>query len=194
MKKLLTIIFFLACFSLISAYTYKTIRSYAFPVATLENKPIQKIKIKAPILKIKLDVKGHNAFLDAIGHQESGNRYHIVNRYGYMGRYQFGKETLKTLRIKVSREAFLNSPDLQEFAMVELLKYNKKKLQKYIDKYDGKVVHGILVTESGLLAAAHLGGAGSVRKWFRTGKIRKDGNGTKITSYMVRFGGYTLNI
>ena len=68
------------------------------------------------------------------------------------------------------------------------------KLQKYIDKYDGKVVHGILVTESGLLAAAHLGGAGSVRKWFRTGKIRKDGNGTKITSYMVRFGGYTLNI
>ena len=194
MKKLLTIIFFLACFSLISAYTYKTIRSYAFPVATLENKPIQKIKIKAPILKIKLDVKGHNAFLDAIGHQESGNRYHIVNRYGYMGRYQFGKETLKTLRIKVSREAFLNSPDLQEFAMVELLKYNKKKLQKYIDKYDGKVVHGVLVTESGLLAAAHLGGAGSVRKWFRTGKIRKDGNGTKITSYMVRFGGYTLNI
>ena len=194
MKKLLTIIFFLACFSLISAYTYKTIRSYAFPVATLENKPIQKIKIKAPILKIKLDVKGHNAFLDAIGHQESGNRYHIVNRYGYMGRYQFGNETLKTLRIKVSREAFLNSPDLQEFAMVELLKYNKKKLQKYIDKYDGKIVHGVLVTESGLLAAAHLGGAGSVRKWFRTGKIRKDGNGTKITSYMVRFGGYTLNI
>ena len=194
MKKLLTIIFFLACFSLISAYTYKTIRSYALPVATLENKPIQKIKIKAPILKIKLDVKGHNAFLDAIGHQESGNRYHIVNRYGYMGRYQFGKETLKTLRIKVSREAFLNSPDLQEFAMVELLKYNKKKLQKYIDKYDGKIVHGVLVTESGLLAAAHLGGAGSVRKWFRTGKIRKDGNGTKITSYMVRFGGYTLNI
>ena len=57
MKKLLTIIFFLACFSLISAYTYKTIRSYALPVATLENKPIQKIKIKAPILKIKLDVK-----------------------------------------------------------------------------------------------------------------------------------------
>ena len=111
-----------------------------------------------------------------------------------MGRYQFGNETLKTLRIKVSREAFLNSPDLQEFAMVELLKYNKKKLQKYIDKYDGKVVHGVLVTESGLLAAAHLGGAGSVRKWFRTGKIRKDGNGTKITSYMVRFGGYTLNI
>ena len=67
-------------------------------------------------------------------------------------------------------------------------------MQKYIDKYNGKIVRGILVTESGILAAAHLGGAGSVKKWFRTGKVRKDGNGVKITSYMVRFGGYTLNI
>ena len=50
------------------------------------------------------------------------------------------------------------------------------------------------MTESGLLAAAHLGGAGSVKKWFRTGKIRKDGNGVKITSYMKTFGGYNLNL
>ena len=49
-----------------------------------------------------------------------------------------------------------------------------------------------LVTESGLLAAAHLGGAGSVKKWFRTGKVRKDGNGVKITTYMTKFSGYKL--
>ena len=144
------------------------------------------------IEKEKPPIKDHYAFLDAIGHQESGNRYTIVNRFGYMGRYQFGKSTLRTLKIKVSREAFLNSPDLQEYAMQQLLCYNKKKLQKYIDKFDGQIVHGILVTESGLLAAAHLGGAGSVKKWFRTGKIRQDGNGVKITSYMKRFSGYTL--
>jgi hypothetical protein len=76
--------------------------------------------------------------------------------------------------------------------MLKLLRYNKKKLQKYIDKFDGQTVNGILITESGLLAAAHLGGAGSVRKWFRTGKVRKDGNGIKITSYMERFSGYSL--
>ena len=28
----------------------------------------------------------YELFLDAIGHQESGNRYNIVNRYGYMGK------------------------------------------------------------------------------------------------------------
>ena len=144
------------------------------------------------IEKEKPPIKDHYPFLDAVDHQESGNRYTIVNRFGYMGRYQFGKSTLRTLKIKVSREAFLNSPDLQEYAMQQLLCYNKKKLQKYIDEFDGQIVHGILVTESGLLAAAHLGGAGSVKKWFRTGKIRQDGNGVKITSYMKRFSGYTL--
>ena len=148
-----------------------------------------------PAFEIKIQpVKNMELFLNDLGHQESGNRYDIVNRYGYMGRYQFGKSTLRTLKIKVSTEAFLNSPDLQEFAMQQLLKFNKKRLQKYIDQYNGKTIHGILVTESGMLAAAHLGGAGSVRKWFRTGKIRSDGNGVKITSYMTRFGGYNLNL
>ena len=76
------------------------------------------------------------------------------------GRYQFGKSTLKTLKIKVTKEEFLNNPDLQEEAMKKLLLYNKKHLQKYINRFDGQVINGILVTESGLLAAAHLGGAG----------------------------------
>ena len=30
-------------------------------------------------------------FLNAIGHRESTNRYDVVNKWGYMGRYQFGK-------------------------------------------------------------------------------------------------------
>ena len=139
-------------------------------------------------------VRDMTEFLDAIGHQESGNRYNIVNRFGYMGKYQFGKSTLRTLKIKVSKEAFLSSPDLQEYAMQQLLLYNKKRLQKYINNFEGQIIHGILVTESGLLAAAHLGGAGSVKKWFRTGKVRKDGNGVKITNYMEKFSNYNLKL
>ena len=159
------------------------------------NKPISQ---ELPALEVKvikkevIEIKGMDEFLFAMGQQESGNRYFIVNRYGYMGKYQFGKSTLKTLKIKVTKEAFLNSPDLQEYAMQQLLKYNKKKLQKYIDEFNGQIINDILITESGLLAAAHLGGAGSVRKWFRNGKIKKDGNGVKITTYMQRFSGYKL--
>ena len=191
MKKVFTILLFLSIFSLLSALTYKTIRVFTPTVVEITSEPITVIKVEPTKIEIK-KIKGYDDFLDAIGHQESGNRYDIVNRYGYMGRYQFGSSTLKTLKIKVTREAFLNSPDLQEYAMKQLLLYNKKKLQKYIDDFDGQIVHGILVTESGLLAAAHLGGQGSVKKWFRTGKIRKDGNGVKITSYMKRFSGYKL--
>ena len=131
-------------------------------------------------------------FLHAIGHRESTNRYDVVNPWGYMGRYQFGKSTLKGLGYDVSRKEFLSNPELQEEAMLSLLKHNKDKLQKYIDVFDGKTINGIYITESGILAAAHLGGQGSVRRYFRNGKVFRDGNGTKITSYMDKFSGYDI--
>ena len=146
------------------------------------------------IEKEKPPIKDHYAFLDAVGHQESGNRYTIVNRFGYMGRFQFGKSTLRTIKVKVDKETFLNNPQIQDYAMLKLLCYNKTKLQKYIDNFEGQEINGILITESGLLAAAHLGGQGSVKKWFRIGKDRKDGNGVRITSYMKRFSGYNLDL
>ena len=131
-------------------------------------------------------------FLDAIGHRESTNRYDVVNPWGYMGRYQFGRSTLKGLGYDVSKKEFLSNPELQEEAMLSLLKHNKEKLQKYIDVFDGKTINGIYITESGILAAAHLGGQGSVKRYFRNGKVFKDGNGTKITSYMDKFSGYDI--
>lgn len=139
--------------------------------------------------KIELD-----NFLSAIGFRESGNRYDITNTFGYMGKYQFGKSTLKGLGYKVSKKEFLSNPDLQEEAMLSLLNHNKDKLQQYIDVYDGKTINGIYITESGILAAAHLGGQGSVRRYFRNGKVFKDGYGTKITSYMSDFSGYDINL
>ena len=142
----------------------------------------------------KVIIKNHEAFLDAIGLRESSNRYNIINKYGYMGKYQFGPKTLRSLGIKVSREEFLSNPQMQEQAMYLLLRSNYKNLKKYIDKYEGKKLHGIKVTKSGILAAAHLGGAGNVRKWFRRGIEFKDGNGTRITSYMKLFADYNLQI
>ena len=183
----------LALFSLMAFTTYRA--KVLNPIIQLPVKGIVTIPVEPlTVDSIELAVSSHQAFLDAIGFRESGNRYNIVNRFGYMGKYQFGKKTLRGLGIKVTQDEFLNSPYIQEKAMYALLKQNKKYLRKYIAKYDGKYVHGVLVTESGLLAAAHLGGAGSVKKWFRTGKVRKDGNGVKITSYMEMFNGYDLEV
>ena len=133
-------------------------------------------------------------FLDAIGYRESTNRYDVVNRWGYMGKYQFGRSTLKGLGFKVTKEEFLNNPQLQEEAMMALLLHNKEKLQKYIDVFDGQTVNGMYISESGILAAAHLGGQGSVKRYFKNGKVFRDGNGTKITSYMKQFSGYDIKL
>jgi hypothetical protein len=135
-----------------------------------------------------------NRFLNDIGFRESGNRYDITNKWGYMGKYQFGKQTLKGLGFKVTKQEFLNNPQLQEEAMMALLLHNKEKLQKFIDVFDGKTVNGMYISESGILAAAHLGGQGSVKRYFKNGKVFKDGFGTKITSYMDKFSGYDIKL
>lgn len=134
-------------------------------------------------------------FKEAIGYRESENKYKKINSLGYMGKYQFGNETLKSVGIH-DAALFLRSPKMQERAFVALLSKNKWILRDIIEKYDGKVVSGILVTESGILAAAHLGGAGSVKRYFKHNgkKFIKDAYGTSIRSYMEAFGGYDTSL
>lgn len=130
-------------------------------------------------------------YKEAIAFKESQGKYKKINSLGYMGKYQFGKETLKTVGIHDSSQ-FLNSPRMQEKAFVALVAKNKSELKNIIEKYEGQIVSGIQVTESGILAAAHLGGVGSVKKFFRNNGNRyfKDAYGTSIRSYMRDFGGY----
>jgi hypothetical protein len=192
MKNLLK--FIVCVLSIVFMMAFKSYRASLIPVIEIETKPIVLIPIKIENPKLEIKLTGHQQFLDAIGHRESGNRYNIVNKYGYMGKYQFGKATLKGLGIKVSNEEFINSPELQEKAMQLLLEHNKKKLKRYIKKYEGTIVHGVYITESGILAAAHLGGQGNVRKFFRNGYEFKDGFGTNITSYMELFSNYKLKV
>ena len=162
-------------------------------VDILKEKELEKqCLIESIILQEKYHQQQLDSFLTAVGFRESGNRYHITNKWGYMGKYQFGRSTLKGLGYDVSKKEFLSNHDLQEEAMMALLNHNKEKLQKYIDIFDGKNVNGIYITESGILAAAHLGGQGSVKRFFKNGRVFRDGNGTKITSYMEKFSGYDI--
>ncbi|TRX22968.1 peptidoglycan-binding protein LysM [Flavobacterium franklandianum] len=130
-------------------------------------------------------------YKEAIAFKESQGKYRKINSLGYMGKYQFGKETLKTVGIHDSSR-FLNSPKMQEKAFVALISKNKSELKDIIQKHEGQIITGVLVTESGILAAAHLGGVGSVKRFFRHKGKRyfKDAYGTSIRSYMRDFGGY----
>ena len=159
--------------------------------------PVKEVNLITPELKVvevKLpEIKTHIKFLDDIGFRESSNNYRAVNQFGYLGKYQFGRKTLNSLGYKgVSNREFLENASIQEEAMYALLNHNKRILRRQIQKYHGETIHGVYITESGILAAAHLAGAGNVRKFFRKGYEFKDGNGTKMTSYMILFSGYKL--
>ena len=73
-----------------------------------------------------------------------------------------------------------------------LLSKNKWELRNEIEKYEGTVIKGILITESGILAAAHLGGVGATKKYLKTNgrSAYKDGYGTSMKAYFKKFGGY----
>ena len=157
------------------------------PLALIDNTPT----IEAP--KVVLVIKNHNKFLEDIGMRESSGNYKAVNQFGYLGKYQFGRRTLDALGYKdVSNREFLANPSIQEEAMYALLSHNKHILRRQIEKFHGDTINGIYITESGILAAAHLAGPGNVKKFFRKGYEFKDGNGTKMTSYMVKFSDYKL--
>lgn len=194
--------FFLTiCVSLLStlvmAYATFSNREEVTPLEEPPSRPLalEEVtpKIEAP--KVELLVKNHSKFLYDIGMRESSNNYKAVNKFGYLGKYQFGRATLNSLGYKnISNREFLSSPYLQEQIMEDLLVHNRKILRRLIDKHEGKIVNGVYITKSGILAAAHLAGAGNVKKFFRKGYEFRDGYGTKMTSYMKKFSGYQLDI
>ena len=165
---------------------------------TLEIEPSRPLALDVTPLQPKVEIESPNQteiYLNSIGRRESSNRYDITNRWGYMGKYQFGRKTLNALGYKhISNKQFLNNPKLQEEAMIKLLKHNKHILRREIIKYCGTSIHGVYITESGLLAAAHLAGPGNVKKWLRRGKRFRDGLGTDLTEYLQLFGGYKIVI
>ncbi|WP_159951142.1 peptidoglycan-binding protein LysM [Polaribacter septentrionalilitoris] len=133
-------------------------------------------------------------FKEALAFKESQGKYTAVNTLGYLGKYQFGRTTLERFRI-YNTQAFLRNPELQERAFIALCKVNKWILRKDIKRSVGKTINGIKITESGILAAAHLSGAGNVKKFLRSnGAIRfADAYGATIQYYMKKFGGYNVS-
>ena len=197
MRKILFTIAVSLVSTIMMAFTVVT-RMKVDPIATIEpSRPVAleviTPKIETPVVEIV--IKDHNKFLEDIGFRESSGNYQAVNQFGYLGKYQFGRKTLNAIGLdSVSNREFLANPSIQEEAMSILLKKNRHTLRREIRKYVGDTINGIYITESGILAAAHLAGAGNVKKFFRRGYEFKDGNGTKMTSYMIMFADYDLKL
>ena len=138
--------------------------------------------------------KSFNGFKEALAFQESGGDYFVKNPYGYLGKYQFGEGTLAVLGIS-DIEGFLYDPKLQESVFHANLVRNKWILRREINKYSKMVIQAIPITESGILAAAHLAGPGNVKKYLRSGGTHdvQDAFGTQISDYLQKFAGYDIS-
>lgn len=156
-------------------------------------------------------------FLNNLGIRESGGNYKALNSYGYAGKYQMGEAALidcgyyrkpsgkynndwsGTFTGKDgvnSIDDFLNNPKAQENAQIIF----KKKQWGYLKavgalKYIGTTLKDYTITPSGLLAGAHLKGAGSVIKYLASGgkENSKDAYGTSLESYIKGFAGYDIS-
>lgn len=162
-------------------------------ISTINNSKIDS-EIEETTIPIPFLQKDFIGFKEALAFKESQGDFTVVNKFGYLGKYQFGKKTLRRFKIYDTKD-FLKNPTLQEKAFVALCKVNKWILRKDIRRSVGTRINGILVTESGILAAAHLAGAGNVKKFLRSQGTHefKDGFGTSIDTYLKKFAGYDVS-
>ena len=123
------------------------------------------------------------AFRGSLGGRESGNRYRIVNSYGYMGKYQFGArevaETAKSLGEPVPSKAdFLNDPAMQErYFLRYTIRHNRQLMG------DAAFAKLSPIERAAFLGVAHLKGTGGAQAMLHGGSAGSDAYGTTGSSY-----------
>ncbi|MCB1986033.1 MAG: hypothetical protein H6936_01505 [Burkholderiales bacterium] len=147
--------------------------------------------------------------------------YDTENPFGFIGKYQFGEAALFDLGYYGidgsdsnlfrndwsgnwsgknginSEQDYFNNGAVQEIIVREWHEVLWRRITFLeLDKYDGQTLNGQLITISGMLAAAHLIGAGSstsetagLKGYLLSGAVfsPEDGNGTTANDYMSVF-------
>ncbi len=152
--------------------------------ATIEHVPNSMIHLGSAYL----------GFKEYLAFKESQGNYSATNTLGYLGKYQFGANTLKLMGVD-DTQLFISDPKLQEKMFDLNVARNKWILRRDIKRFVGKKINGTVITESGIIAAAHLAGAGNVKKYLRSyGKTDfSDAYGSNIKYYMRKFGGFDIS-
>ncbi len=138
----------------------------------------------------------YSRFKNLIARYESRDNWKEYNRFGFIGKYQFGRSALAATGYShVTLEGFKVEPGIfsesdQEKAMDLLLKINESAMNDHIRQYVGFTIRdSILITRTGILAAAHLSGTANVKEFLETDGVRnpKDRMGTRLSDYLYYF-------
>ena len=157
-------------------------------------------------------MKTYEQLLLDLSKSESSRRYDIVNPYGYLGKYQMGEGALidcgyYTQDGKInntfldsywtgkdgvkSKQDFLNNHQAQENAIRDYMRIQWGYILVHgLDRFIGRSRNGILITASGLLGGAHLGGHVRVNTFVKTGRDPQDRNHVHVSTYIKKFAGY----
>jgi integrating conjugative element protein (TIGR03758 family) len=158
----------------------------------------------------------YSDYLAALSAKESGNNPASVNRYGFLGSFQMGESAL----IDVGYYRKDSTPNVNDWqgswtgknginskadflanvvGQTQVISdYNSKQWSSIqtlgLDSYVGQTVGGILLTESGLLAGAHLVGVGGLKLFLTSNGtvVPSDANNTAITQYIEDFNGFNI--
>jgi len=156
------------------------------------------------------------AFLIALRMAESGGDYQAVNSLNFLGAYQFGEAALIDLGyVRRDRDvydndfgggwtgkngirstaAFLASEREQDRAAKRWMRVMWRYIEaQNIDGYAWETVGETKLTTSGMLAAAHLLGAGALKEYIDSnGRADlRDPYGMPLSQYITRLGGYNV--
>lgn len=133
---------------------------------------------------------------------ESGGDFGAKNDEGYNGRSQFGQDRLDDWSAangapRIDLEEFRTNPEFQK----QVEKWHFEDINDYIDdndltEYEGKVINGVTITRSGMIAMAHLGGQGGMREFLETGGKYDpaDSNKTNLSDYARTHGGKSTDM
>lgn len=131
--------------------------------------------------------------------KESSDNWQVINPIGCMGSFQIAPGTLKWLgygHITPSLfrvNPYIFPPELQMKVLKALVRSNEIELNSYFC-YVGQVINGVMITRSGLLAGAHIGGASGVKLYLTSHGIinNKDVNGTSVQDYIREYAGFDI--
>lgn len=117
-------------------------------------------------------------FFTDLADMESGYSSNITNSIGAKGYFQL---------MPFNRAKAWKNPTQQFHEMYKLTGNNLNYLNKNLTKEDWKRADALGIDMYGMLAGAHLGGAGNVLKALRGKGNAKDMNGTSVMKYMTKF-------
>lgn len=165
--------------------------------------------------------KNLDDFYKDLGIRESSGNPKIVNSRGFVGLYQMGEAAMieagyykkkpdnpATWEYNndwtgkwVGKDGINSLDDFKNHPLIQSKANNLYKFKQWsyikhfgYDKYVGQKINGITITESGLLAGAHLGGHGGVGAYLKSnGKINWDDGHTSIEDYIKKFADYDVS-